>query len=159
MLIHRSTPLGLRAANLNGRRFLHTYVLYDGGCSLCSREISFLKKRTETRQAPVSYVNVDDDSLPQLPAVAQQAIAKHFDLNCDEDRRQLLLFMHAVQDDGKVLRGVDVFRSLYRHAGLGFISGFLSLPGVNRLSEKAYDWFAYNRHWLVPRKSCTLCKK
>ena len=53
--------------------------------------------------------------------------------------------IHARLPDGTWITGVEVFRRLYAAVGLGVVSSFLSLPGIDRVADFAYERFAKNR--------------
>eukprot|EP00128_Syssomonas_multiformis_P005050 Colp12_sorted_trinity150504_noHs@11864 len=140
------------------------YILYDGGCPLCLKEITFLKKRAEKRDARVLFFDIYN--LPKEPLNVPKPIMEKFDLQDLEQRRSLMFKMHGLVQDGpenyRVVQGVDAFRVLYRFAGFGLVARFTELPLISNLADSLYDWFARNRHSIVPRLSggepCEVCK-
>lgn len=86
-------------------------LLYDGGCPLCLREVTFLQRR-DRRLNP---------SAPRLAFVdinrAEYNPAEHADISY----RAAMGRIHAIAADGEVLRDVAVFRAAYQLIGLGWL--------------------------------------
>ena len=90
-------------------------LLYDGGCPLCVREVTFLRRRD--RLKAIRFVDVDaSDYSPD----AWSGISY----------RQAMARIHAIQSDGTVLTDVSVFREAYRLIGLGWVYAPTTWPLV-----------------------------
>jgi len=109
--------------------------------------------------------------LAPLPEVVRRT----FDLTDELVIKRLMYRMHAIQikdEQGQdqqqqqqqqaqeqqtaavtILRGPHAFRAMYRHAGWLFshVAALTEHPLIARHVDKAYDWFASNRHRFVPR--------
>ena len=70
----------------------------------------------------------------------------------------LMAEIHARLPDGTWIKGVEVFRRLYAAVGLGVVSSLLSLPGIDRLADFAYERFAKNRLKWTGRCSDDVCR-
>ncbi|HMO17426.1 MAG TPA: DUF393 domain-containing protein [Oligoflexia bacterium] len=104
-------------------------VFYDGSCPLCSREMSFIKKRDH--KSRIRLIDISDESFdPTLYS---------------KSREEFMKFIHALTPDGKIIMGVEVFREIYQAIGLGYIVSITRLPVVSQLADFAYLLFAKNR--------------
>ena len=104
-------------------------LLYDGGCPLCRREARFLQKRN--RRGRLAF---EDIAAPDFdPAVYQTT------------REDLMGVIHGVFPDGRIVCKVEVFREAYRAVGLGWLLAPTGWPGLRRLADCGYEWFARHR--------------
>ena len=66
--------------------------------------------------------------------------------------------LHGILPDGRVVRRMEAVGEAYRAVGLGWLIAPLRLPGVRRLADIAYGWFARNRmaigRWFGRRWEC-----
>ena len=67
-------------------------------------------------------------------------------------RRELEARIHGRLPDGTVVEGVEVFRRAYAAVGLAALVAPTRWPGVARVLDLAYGWFARNRHRLTGRR-------
>ena len=118
-------------------------VLYDGGCPLCLREVSFLRRRDRGKR--LAFVDVDAaDYAPEAWAGISY--------------RQAMARIHAIRRDGTVLVNVAVFREAYRLIGLGWLYLPTKWPLVRPLVNRLYDLWAAKRLQLTGRADLdTLC--
>ena len=98
-------------------------VWFDGGCPLCRREISFMR-RLDRRQA-IDFVDV---AVPGTPA------------SCPVDRAALLARFHA-REDGRVVSGAAAFAAMWRAIPLLRPLGLAArnprvLAGLERLYQR-----------------------
>ncbi|KAK3261538.1 hypothetical protein CYMTET_29560 [Cymbomonas tetramitiformis] len=106
-------------------------MLYDGDCPLCMREVNMLKDRNKA-YGTIDFVDIaGDDYRPE----DNQGI----------DFETGMAKIHAITKEGKILTGVPVFRQLYEAVGLGWVYGFLDIPGAATVAEKVYDFWAEYR--------------
>ena len=112
-------------------------LLYDGGCPLCLREVTFLRQRDQ-RLHPgagrLAFVDID---------AADYNPAQHSGISY----REAMGRIHAIHDDGTVLRDVEVFRAAYRQIGLGWLYAPSAWPGLRQLADIAYGLWA---RWRLP---------
>lgn len=110
-------------------------VFYDGDCPLCLREIRMLKWFDRRRR--IQFTNIAASGF--APAA--------YGLTMQE-------FMDEIQGrlpDGRWIRGVEVFRQLYRAIGLGPLVWTSRLPGISQLLDCGYRFFARHRLRLTGR--------
>ena len=111
-------------------------LLYDGGCPLCLREVSFLRQRD--RRGQIQFVDVDAaDYAPEDwgGITYRQAMAR----------------IHAIAADGTVLTDVAVFRAAYRLIGLGWVYAPTTWPLLGTLVDRVYGLWATHRLRLTGR--------
>ena len=113
-------------------------LLYDGGCPLCVREVTFLRRRD--RLKAIRFVDVDaSDYSPD----AWSGISY----------RQAMARIHAIQSDGTVLTDVSVFREAYRLIGLGWVYAPTTWPLVGPGVDALYGIWARYRLRITGRAS------
>jgi len=112
-------------------------LLYDGGCPLCLREVTFLRQRDQ-RLHPgagrLAFVDID---------AADYNPAQHSGISY----REAMGRIHAIQADGTVLRDVEVFRAAYQQIELGWLYAPSAWPGLRQLADIAYGLWA---RWRLP---------
>ena len=113
-------------------------LLYDGGCPLCLREVTFLRRRDH--RGLLQFVDVD---------------AEDYDPDAwgGISYRQAMARIHAIQVDGTVLRDVAVFREAYRLIGLGWLYAPTTWPLLGSAVDAAYGIWARFRLALTGRPS------
>lgn len=111
-------------------------VLYDGDCPLCRREIAGLRKLDRGRG------RIDFEDIAALGFDAARY---------GTDHATLMARIHAVLPDGRLIEGVEVFRRAYAAVGLGWLLAPTRWPGLRRLADAGYRWFARNRLRLTGR--------
>ena len=116
-------------------------LLYDGGCPLCLREVTFLRGR-DARLHPgaplLDFVDIDD---PAYDPAAHAGISY----------REAMGRIHAVAADGSVLRDVEVFRRAYQLVGLGWLYAPTRWPLLRPLVDRLYSLWASARLRLTRR--------
>ncbi len=116
-------------------------LLYDGGCPLCVREVTMLRRRDlRIHGANPRLAFVDIDAAGYEPA-AHAGISY----------RAAMGRMHGVQADGTVLRDLAVFREAYRLVGLGWLYAPSDWPLLRPLVDAAYGFWARWRLRLTGR--------
>ena len=113
-------------------------LLFDGGCPLCLREVSFLSRRD--RDGRLAFVDID---------------ASHYDpgLHQGVSYREAMGRIHAIKGDGTILRDVAVFREAYRLIGLSWIYAPTRWPLIGRLADWTYRAWASWRLQVTGRES------
>jgi predicted DCC family thiol-disulfide oxidoreductase YuxK len=69
----------------------------------------------------------------------------------------LMASIHGRLPDGKIVKGVEVFRRLYAAVGFAPLVVLTRLPGISHLLDLAYRWFAKNRLRLTGRCNDRAC--
>ena len=104
-------------------------VYYDGGCYVCSIEISALRKKGE--KCGIEFVDIAD---------------KDFD-NPDPYMIEMI-----GEFDGKETIGAETFRKMYEKIGFKRIVWFTRLPVVKQIVDFGYHIFAYYIRPSLPKK-------
>ena len=112
-------------------------VFYDGGCPLCLREITMLRRWD--RQSKIRFTDIDAADFQ--PA----AVGKSYE--------ELMAQMHGRLADGTWVQGVEVFRQLYAAVGFVRLTALSRLPLISQVLNLGYSVFARNRLRLTGR--CT----
>ena len=107
-------------------------MLFDGGCPLCQREVSFLSSRDRLKR--ILFVDIDSPSY-------NPALYKGITY------RQAMGSIHGITPSGEVLRNVRVFREAYRLIGLGWVYAPTGWPVLEPLTEWFYQFWA---RWRLP---------
>lgn len=124
-------------------------VLYDGGCPLCVREVTFLRQRDQRRnpeQPRLAFVDID---------AADYDPAAHRGISY----RQAMGRIHGIDASGAVLRDLAVFRRAYALIGLGWLYAPSRWPLLAQLGNGLYGLWARWRLAITGRPSLDqLCK-
>lgn len=116
-------------------------ILYDGGCPLCLREVHFLQSRDRARNGAAPRLAFVDIDAADYEPTDWGGISY----------REAMGRIHAVADDGTVLRDVAVFRGAYRLIGLGWLYAPTGWPLLAPLVNLAYGLWAAARLKLTGR--------
>jgi predicted DCC family thiol-disulfide oxidoreductase YuxK len=109
-------------------------LYYESACPLCNAEMSNLMLRNT--EGHLRFADVSAPDFADLPAGTTMP--------------DLLELIHARRADGRVIKGVEVFRLAYEAVGLGWVSTAMRWPLLRPLAERAYPVLARNRH-RIPR--------
>jgi predicted DCC family thiol-disulfide oxidoreductase YuxK len=105
-------------------------LLYDGACPLCIREVYFLQKRDAGRGL-INFVDITCDRYDS-------------EENGGIDFETAMGRIHAVLDDGTVIKNVEVFRQIYETLGMGWVYAATKWPLVGPVVDALYgiwaDW-------------------
>lgn len=120
----------MSTASLSGASALTIY--YDASCPLCATEMHALQGYgggARLRLLDCSAANFDD---------CESAAA-------GVTRAELMRCIHARDDNGHWLRGVEVFERAYRIAGLEGVAGVWGNRRLRPLWDRVYPWVAQHR--------------
>ncbi len=119
-------------------------LLFDGGCPLCQREVSFLRSRDFSNS--IAFVDIDS---PNYDPVLYGGISY----------REAMGRIHAITSSGEVLKDVRVFREAYRLVGLGWVYEPTTWPVLGPFVDEVYRLWARWRLFFTRRPSLDqLCK-
>ena len=107
-------------------------LLFDGGCPLCQREVSFLRARDSL--ACIAFVDIDS---PEYNP----------DLYSGISYREAMGRIHAIASSGEVLKDIQVFREAYRLVGMGWVYAPTTWPVLGPLIDETYRLWA---RWRLP---------
>ena len=113
-------------------------LLFDGGCPLCQREVSFLRSRDFSNS--ISFVDIDS---PSYNSEFYSGISY----------REAMGRIHAITSSGEVLKDVRVFREAYRLVGLGWVYAPTTWPVLGSLVDEFYRLWARWRLLFTRRPS------
>jgi predicted DCC family thiol-disulfide oxidoreductase YuxK len=115
-------------------------LLYDGECPLCSREVAMLRRLDRGR----GRLRLTDIATPGFDPARY-----------GRTQEELMARIHGSLPDGRLVEGMEVFRRAYAAVGLGWLLAPTRWPGLRRLADFAYRWFARNRlRWTGRARSC-----
>ena len=101
-----------------------TDVLYNGGCPVCSREISHYEKLSQKQALAIRYDNLDDADRLQGWGIDADTAAKR---------------LH-VRKDGQIYAGIPAFIVLWQDIPqMNWLARIISLPGVHGMACALYD--------------------
>ena len=118
--------------------------LFDGGCPLCLREISFLEKRDISNQ--IAFIDIN---------------SKDYDQNLFNDisYSEAMSNLHGIIENGEIIRGLDVLAYSYELVGLGWVYYPLKINLLSPLLRLVYRYWAKYRLQITGRsdieKLCT----
>jgi len=124
-----------------------THVLtafFDGACPLCRREARFIQRRDKADR--IRFVDIAASDFDPTAYGFTQDQVHHA--------------IHAITPDGRVLRGMAVFRAIYRELGMGWLLGWTGWPVLRPITDGLYDLFARHIRPRLPGRctdgSCSL---
>jgi len=106
--------------------------LVDGSCAFCRSQGELLRWLDAGR----GKILIEDITAPGFDP-------GRYGLSQDQVMKEI----HGVTWDGRILRGMDVFRKAYDMLGFGLLTAPTNWPFVRPLADLAYSLFSRNRHW------------
>jgi predicted DCC family thiol-disulfide oxidoreductase YuxK len=113
-------------------------LLYDGECPICQREICILQRKNN--QNRIKFVDIAAKDFSPLEK-------NNIDYNT------AMTEIHAIDDKGNFLIGIQAFATVYARCNLLVISTLLRIPFVKKILKPLYALFAKKRLWLTGRMS------
>ncbi|MDC0073402.1 DUF393 domain-containing protein [Alphaproteobacteria bacterium] len=105
-------------------------VLYDGKCSICSKEISYYKKISASK----TFVWLDIANFPENLK------------NMGISQKDALLFLHAIDQNSRVYIGIDAFILIWKNLRYWKVLAYIvSFPLIKPLAKYLYNKFAFYR--------------
>ena len=109
-------------------------IIYDSKCSLCNKEIEYLKlKNTENTFLFTDLENKKDKYNPDDTKNVGITYAK------------AMKKMHIVKNDGTIISGIEAFYEIYNSIGMGKFLYFTKMPIIGNLSNRIYNFWAKYR--------------
>lgn len=114
-------------------------LIYDGHCPICRKEVAWL--RWKNKQGRLGLQDINDAGFdPAVYGTTHDA---------------LMAEIHGVYQDGRLIKGVDVFCAAYQAVGLGWLIEPMRWPLLKPLFNGFYGAFARHRlklgRWLSKR--------
>ncbi|MDN3714913.1 redox protein [Vibrio breoganii] len=120
-------------------------LFYDGTCPLCVKEMASLKKHDTSNQ--LLLVDIHAQHFTDYPYI---------------DAKQASVMLHALNEEGKLLLGLDVTYQAWSRVGKGWLYAPTRWKLFRPLCDKIYLWFARNRYsisrWLTGSSRCDSCR-
>ncbi|MGR5193315.1 thiol-disulfide oxidoreductase DCC family protein [Vibrio rotiferianus] len=104
-------------------------VFYDGTCPLCAKEMEALKQRDAEQQ--IKIINIYSDAFADYPQI---------------DPEQANTILHALNQKGELLLGLDVTHRAWQLVGRGWLYAPLRWRIVKPVADWLYLKFAKNRY-------------
>ena len=105
-------------------------IFFDGGCPLCKREVDFLQSRNQKGYLSFIDINSSDFLL---------------DFKYGISYKQAMDRIHAIKNDGSVIKDIKVFQEAYILIGLGWIYAPTKIPILDKFFEFIYGLWAKYR--------------
>ncbi|WP_199481762.1 thiol-disulfide oxidoreductase DCC family protein [Vibrio owensii] len=116
-------------------------VFYDGTCPLCAKEMKALKQRDAKQH--IITVDIYSEAFTAYPQI---------------DPEQANTILHALNDKGELLLGLDVTHRAWQLVGRGWLYAPLRWRAVKPVADWLYLKFAKNRYrvsyWLTGTSRC-----
>ncbi len=111
-------------------------IFYDGACGICKREME--RYGANDKLARLKFVNANSpDFHPESEGL---------------DAKKVLDYIHAKDQNGKIVYGAEAFVWIWRACGYKFLPIFAQLPVVKQLARVFYRLFARYRYQLSGKK-------
>ncbi|GLS24752.1 thiol-disulfide oxidoreductase DCC family protein [Marinibactrum halimedae] len=122
-------------------------LFYDSQCPLCVIEMDSLKRKDHKNDINLVDIHSEQFTL-DYPAINKaSALAK----------------LHAMDESGKILLGLDVTHAAWSRVGRGWLTAPLRWPLIRVLADAMYNLFAVHRFtlskWLTGKARCQPCQK
>ncbi|NOH78714.1 DUF393 domain-containing protein [Vibrio sp. RE86] len=104
-------------------------IFYDGYCPLCVKEMTYLKQRDHNDL--IQTVDIHTSAFNQYPHI---------------DPEEASTILHAINQDGDLLLGLDVTYQAWHLVGKGWLYAPLRWKLIKPLADIAYLHFARNRY-------------
>ncbi|MBS3797734.1 MULTISPECIES: DUF393 domain-containing protein [unclassified Pseudoalteromonas] len=118
-------------------------LFYDGNCPLCTAEIRKLKGYDQCGALALVDINSDED-LSRYPMI---------------DYHAANATLHAIDENGRVLLGLDANVAVWRAVGKYPWLRVLRWPLIRIVADCCYRIFANNRHRIAGWLSARSCKE
>ncbi|EII2983477.1 DUF393 domain-containing protein [Vibrio parahaemolyticus] len=116
-------------------------IFYDGTCPLCAKEMKALRQHDHKQE--INTVDIYSDAFSAYPQI-------------DPDRANTIL--HALDNHGNLLLGLDVTYRAWQLVGRGWLYAPLRWPLIRPVADWLYLCFAQNRYrisyWLTGTSRC-----
>ncbi|MGY0615102.1 thiol-disulfide oxidoreductase DCC family protein [Vibrio sp. FJH11] len=117
-------------------------IFFDGSCPLCTKEMKALKQQ-DTHQY-IRTVDISSDDFTYYPQI---------------DAARANTILHAIDDNGTLLLGLDVTYRAWQLVGRGWLYAPLRWSLIKPVADWLYLRFANNRYrisyWLTGRSRCS----
>lgn len=131
--------------NIQGNKMVLLTIFYDGTCPLCAKEMAALRKKDSNKN--IKTVDIFSDDMVGYPEI---------------DITEANTILHALDQDRKLLLGLDGVHRAWQIVGKGWLYAPLRWPLIKPIADKLYRVFATHRFrfslLLTGRSRCN-CKE
>ena len=110
--------------------------LFDGGCPLCLRETTFLKRKDISYK--IRFVDINNQNYNPT-------------LFNDISYSEAMSNLHGILENGEIIRGLDVLAFSYELIGLGWVYYPLKLKILSPVLRLVYRYWAKYRFHITGR--------
>lgn len=110
---------------------------YDGACPICNREVCYLEKN-ESKNS-MQFIDISSKAFLKE--------SKHLDYGTAMSQ------MHAIDDQGNLLVGLDAFANAYARCNMLFLSTVLNVQFLRPVLDPMYRLFARHRLLITGRSN------
>jgi len=118
--------------------------LFDGGCPLCRRETSFLKRKDVLNK--INFVDINNDGYNPV-------------LFKDISYKEAMSNLHGILENGDIIKGIEVLAYSYELIGIGWVYYPLKIKFLSPVLRLFYQYWAKYRLKITGRsnieKLCT----
>lgn len=114
-------------------------ILIDGDCPLCTREAQVMK-RLDRGRGRLAFIDI------AAPGFDPSGLGM--------TQEQVMGSIHGIHADGRVVRGMEVFRTAYSLLGFGWVLKPTGWPVLRPIFDGLYRVFA----WIRPRLPGRRCE-
>ena len=112
--------------------------LFDGGCPLCLRETSFLKRKDVLHK--IKFVDINNRDYNPV-------------FFKDISYAEAMLNLHGILENGNIIRGLDVLAYSYELIGIGWVYYPLKIKLIAPVLRLFYQYWAKYRLKITGRSS------
>ena len=104
-------------------------IFYDGTCPLCAKEMNALKQQDKNNA--IKTIDIYSEDFSEYPSI---------------DPKAANTVLHALNQDGELILGLDVTYLAWKLVGKGWLYAPLRWPVIKVLADWVYLHFAKNRY-------------
>lgn len=106
-------------------------IIFDDHCGMCSKEISYYKSLSTKNKFLWCDLHGESQFLQQF----------------NISRKEALMSLHAIDEQGKIYKGIDAFIIIWQELSYWKILAFIiKLPIINQIAKYLYQRFAVWRY-------------
>lgn len=104
-------------------------LLYDGKCPICRKEVAWLQWKNSRQKLAFQDIHAEDFNAAGF----------------GKTHAELMAEIHGLYPDGRLIKGMAVFRACYQAVGLGWLLAPTGWPLLKPSFDWLYDLFARHR--------------
>ncbi|AEG02129.1 thiol-disulfide oxidoreductase DCC family protein [Methylomonas methanica] len=104
-------------------------LFYDGKCPICRKEVSWLRWKNTRHKLQFQDIHAEDFDATRF----------------GKSQTELMAEIHGIYPDGRLIKGMPVFRACYHAVGLGWLLAPTGWPLLRPFFDWLYVLFARHR--------------